>query len=248
MPFGIVCPFLVSKWITGSAPLRLFMRGYLLRLCVCCIWAATVAATPFLHNGDHSILFYVCLFVITTLYNVCSDLMFVSMMAFFARVSDPRIGGSYMTFLNTMANIGSQWPRAVSLWLMDPLTRRDCTGVNVSAGEKCPVVLDGYFVQVGAGVVLGLCWVAIFWPRVKRLQQEPLSSWRVSLTGAAAAAAAKTAAAAAATAKPAEEIELKSAAAAGKVVDVATASSISSSRSSSSSSSGFSAADNKKQE
>ncbi|CDJ70560.1 acetyl-CoA transporter, putative [Eimeria necatrix] len=173
-------------------------------------------------------------------------------MAFFARVSDPRIGGSYMTFLNTMANIGSQvsrWPRAVSLWLMDPLTRRDCTGVNVSAGEKCPVVLDGYFVQVGAGVVLGLCWVAIFWPRVKRLQQEPLSSWRVSLTGAAAAAAAaKTAAAAAATAKPAEEVELKSAAAAGKVLDVATASSISSSRSSSSSSSCFSAADNKKQE
>lgn len=29
-------------------------------------------------------------------------------MAFFARISDPRIGGTYMTFLNTMSNIGGQ--------------------------------------------------------------------------------------------------------------------------------------------
>ncbi|CDJ56141.1 acetyl-CoA transporter, putative [Eimeria maxima] len=80
-------------------------------------------------------------------------------MAFFARVSDPRIGGSYMTFLNTIANIGSQWPRAVSLWLMDPLTIRDCTGVDTSvAGAKCPVVLDGYFVQIGGCFILdNLC-------------------------------------------------------------------------------------------
>jgi len=32
--------------------------------------------------------------------------MFVAQMAFFARVSDPLIGGSYMTLLNTLANLG----------------------------------------------------------------------------------------------------------------------------------------------
>jgi hypothetical protein len=32
--------------------------------------------------------------------------MFVSQMAFFARVSDQTIGGVYMTFLATLANIG----------------------------------------------------------------------------------------------------------------------------------------------
>jgi len=34
--------------------------------------------------------------------------MFVSMMAFSAKVSDPRIGGTYMTLLNTVANLGGK--------------------------------------------------------------------------------------------------------------------------------------------
>lgn len=29
-------------------------------------------------------------------------------MAFFARISDPSIGGTYMTFLNTISNLGTK--------------------------------------------------------------------------------------------------------------------------------------------
>ncbi len=32
--------------------------------------------------------------------------MFVSIMAFFAQVSDPAVGGTYMTLLNTITNLG----------------------------------------------------------------------------------------------------------------------------------------------
>jgi Acetyl-coenzyme A transporter 1 len=32
--------------------------------------------------------------------------MFVPLMAFFAKVSDPAIGGTYMTLLNTVCNFG----------------------------------------------------------------------------------------------------------------------------------------------
>ena len=39
-----------------------------------------------------------------------STLMFTSMMAFFARVADPGLGGTYMTLLNTLANVGAKWP------------------------------------------------------------------------------------------------------------------------------------------
>ena len=34
--------------------------------------------------------------------------MFVSQMAFFATVSDPKIGGTYMTLLNTLTNLGKK--------------------------------------------------------------------------------------------------------------------------------------------
>ena len=37
---------------------------------------------------------------------VVMNAMFVSQMAFFARVSDARVGGTYMTLLNTLANLG----------------------------------------------------------------------------------------------------------------------------------------------
>jgi PAT family acetyl-CoA transporter-like MFS transporter 1 len=60
-----------------------------------------------------------------------SQLMFVSQMAFFARVSDPAIGGTYMTLLNTVANLGSKWPASLSLALMEPLTSATCA-INVS--------------------------------------------------------------------------------------------------------------------
>lgn len=53
--------------------------------------------------------------------------MFVSVMAFFARVSDPAVGGTYMTLLNTLANLGGQWPSTLALWLVDFLTWKSCS-------------------------------------------------------------------------------------------------------------------------
>ena len=47
---------------------------------------------------------------------------FVSTMAFFARISDPAIGGTYMTFLNTLTNLGNMWPNSFTLWFVDFLT------------------------------------------------------------------------------------------------------------------------------
>jgi len=48
--------------------------------------------------------------------------MFVSVMSFFAKISDPAVGGTYMTLLNTICNLGGNWPSTLALWLVDPLT------------------------------------------------------------------------------------------------------------------------------
>ena len=52
--------------------------------------------------------------------------MFVSIMAFFARISDPAVGGTYMTFLNTLTNLGGNWPATLALWWVDVLTYKQC--------------------------------------------------------------------------------------------------------------------------
>lgn len=62
--------------------------------------------------------------------------MFVSSMAFNARVSDPAIGGTYMTLLNTFANLGGVWTTSTALWFVDVLTWKSCVGAK-STGFSC---------------------------------------------------------------------------------------------------------------
>ena len=52
--------------------------------------------------------------------------MFVSIMAFFAKISDPAVGGTYMTLLNTLTNLGGNWPATLALWWVDVLTVKKC--------------------------------------------------------------------------------------------------------------------------
>lgn len=60
--------------------------------------------------------------------------MYVACMAFHAKVSDPLIGGTYMTLLNTVTNLGGNWPSTVALWMVDPLTSKECQG---AVGQSC---------------------------------------------------------------------------------------------------------------
>lgn len=53
--------------------------------------------------------------------------MFVASMAFFAKISDPRSGGTYMTLLNTLSNLGGTWPSTVILYFVDLLTWKECS-------------------------------------------------------------------------------------------------------------------------
>jgi len=55
--------------------------------------------------------------------------MFVGLMAFNAKISDPKVGGTYMTLLNTVANFGGNWPSTVALWLVDEISWATCVGL-----------------------------------------------------------------------------------------------------------------------
>lgn len=63
--------------------------------------------------------------------------MFVAVMAFFARISDPAVGGTYMTLLNTVSNLGGNWPSTVVLWLVDVLTWGRCNIPDTQTDNMC---------------------------------------------------------------------------------------------------------------
>lgn len=53
--------------------------------------------------------------------------MMLTIMAFYANISDPKIGGTNMTLLSTIGNIGMIWSKTAALWLIDLLTFCICS-------------------------------------------------------------------------------------------------------------------------
>ncbi|KAG8242745.1 hypothetical protein J6590_059990 [Homalodisca vitripennis] len=115
--------------------------------------------------------------------------MFVAKMAFFARSSDPALGGTYMTLMNTLNNIGSSWPNSLVLLLVDPLTFKRCPtddSNTCSTSELtkdcvggCVTQVDGYYVLIAACMIFGLLWLMWAGPITRELQKKDPQEWKV---------------------------------------------------------------------
>jgi len=53
--------------------------------------------------------------------------MIQTLVAFFTKISDPKIGGTIMTLLNTIRSIGISGSETFALWLIDMLTFKNCS-------------------------------------------------------------------------------------------------------------------------
>lgn len=131
---------------------------------------------------------------------------FLADMAFMARISDPLVGASYMTLLNTLSNLGGRWVKTFFLWLVDIITWRTCVVEDLSSlnstsldsfniaskcsnkdqqlicksiGGTCIIDVDGYYIEVALNAVYGVCWY--FWGKslLEYLQKLPRSDWHV---------------------------------------------------------------------
>lgn len=70
--------------------------------------------------------YFVALFVLMIFKSAVSIILFIAKMAIFASVSDPLIGGTYITFLTTISNLGSKYPETINLYLIDFLSLKTC--------------------------------------------------------------------------------------------------------------------------
>eukprot|EP00435_Cladocopium_sp_Y103_P024364 s2016_g6.t1 len=92
--------------------------------------------------------------------------MFVSTMAFFARISDPGMGGTYMTLVNTLSNLGGMWPGTVVLKVMEGISCQH---------ESCLVKMDGFYIMSGLSFVYGVLWYLLAGSHARRVQTIKLS-------------------------------------------------------------------------
>lgn len=191
---GILIPILLTKYTSGPRPLEVFLHSYNLRLVVGLMYAVLLpfARLAYTVPGFASLSFRAYFLFSLFVHEVAANGMWISQMAFFAKISDPLIGGTYMTLLNTISNLGSTWVRSASLYFLDHTTVKGCvaldSGVGIpieepctstivqemckEMGGKCTSVVDGYYVELAVCTLLGVLWVVRMRKRVLKLQDS----------------------------------------------------------------------------
>ncbi|TDH15041.1 hypothetical protein EPR50_G00027330 [Perca flavescens] len=192
VPLQILLPVIISKYTAGPRPLDVFYKAFPFRLLIGLLYALLVWWTPSVkEEGGFPVYYYAIVLLSYALHQVALYSMYVACMAFHAKVSDPLIGGTYMTLLNTVTNLGGNWPSTVALWMVDPLTSKECqgavgqscgspdeAGLCVKEGGVCVTALDGYYVESVVCVVIGLAWWVWLGKKMRRLQDQSPAAWR----------------------------------------------------------------------
>ena len=183
-----------------AKPLSVFGAVYPGRLVtglVSCVLVHLVTATD--TEGGVPYWLYAVVAAASFCFVAVQESAFVSLMAFFNRVSDPAIGGTYMTMLNTISNLGSAWPATFALYLVGQTTITRCVPLecvdifpgaakvrNILTGRPegdcgCveTTIVDGYLITCGVSLVMGIAWYIFMSKRVAGLQALPLSAWRI---------------------------------------------------------------------
>ncbi|KAL7464023.1 hypothetical protein ACHAXS_004365 [Conticribra weissflogii] len=191
LPLGIIVPIVATK-VWHNHPLRQFMAAFRFRVTfVALIDVLMLLVVRSYKTNDgvifgtldatlSRIVFWGLLILSTACQTIVQSLQFNAQMTFFASRVDPAIGGSYMTLLNTFANLGGTWPSSVVMYLVGQLTvPPKCEDGEL--GEVCTGGRDAYFpLQLGLSI-LGCLWVVVMKNRVQYISDLPDDAWRTHI-------------------------------------------------------------------
>jgi MFS transporter, PAT family, solute carrier family 33 (acetyl-CoA transportor), member 1 len=180
LPLGIIVPIIGAK-IWHGHPLRQFMTAYKVRVTIVPILDILMLLAIKNHKTISKSFFWIAVVLSTAMQAIVNSLQFNAQMTFFASRVDPAIGGSYMTCLNTAANLGGTWPSSVVMYLVGLLTIPPKCSSTDGGGEVCVGGRDAYIpLQVGLAI-LGISWIFLLGTRVQKLAELPDDAWRTHL-------------------------------------------------------------------
>jgi MFS transporter, PAT family, solute carrier family 33 (acetyl-CoA transportor), member 1 len=180
LPLGIIVPVVASN-IWHGHPLRQFMFAYNIRITLVPLLDALMLKS--LQHGDavSQSLRWLAIIVSTAVQTIVSSLQLNAQMTFFASRVDPAIGGTYMTLLNTAANLGGTWPASAVMYMVGALTTAPTCTTDTAGIETCTGGVDSYFpMQIGLSVI-GMAWVMFLGGRVSKVAALPDDAWRTHL-------------------------------------------------------------------
>ncbi len=150
----IIAPLLIRH---TECPLIWFARSYVLYLIGAIPLAAYVYYTP---HMIHSNLYYPLLILFLGFNEFINTLRFAAQVGFFASISEPRIGSTYMTLLVTLYNLGFAVNSSFVLYVANWLPKK-----------------YAYIIAVGSCTIFGIIWFVFSYRTVKQLQKVPTHEW-----------------------------------------------------------------------
>jgi hypothetical protein len=141
--------------------------------------------------------YFLLVMLIMVLNSFMSTVQFVGMGSYFTKISDPAIGGTYMTLLNTLSNLGGTWPKYFVLLAVEYFTEAPCSLLDADGGiinctdqkakdlctkmsGTCSYQKDGYYFVNSLCISFGLITLLFYiLPKVQELERLPDSMWRL---------------------------------------------------------------------
>ncbi|XP_070491955.1 acetyl-coenzyme A transporter 1-like [Chironomus tepperi] len=205
VPIQLVLPFIISRYTAGPRPMSFYIKAFPYRLLMTVVIGLFVFFTPKMKTDDgFPFYFYLLLVCIYMVYQIPFRSMYICDMSFFAKISDPLIGGTYMTLMNTITNLGGSWVQTFFLWFVDVITWRRCIfdedlllsnstslpldnkcsdkiekEICTKSGGKCHTDIEGYYIEIGINVVYGIVWFCLIKNLILYLQSLPAKEWYV---------------------------------------------------------------------
>ncbi|KAF2196159.1 acetyl coenzyme a transporter [Delitschia confertaspora ATCC 74209] len=204
-PFELGLGYYIGKWCQTYPPMQIWCWAFVGRLAAAGFAQFVVSIFPPGGTTTWYLLMVIAEHVLSTFGNT---VMFVAVSAFHAKISDPVIGGTYMTLLATVSNLGGTFPRFFVLKFVDMFTVATCEPPTTpkmdglkgdlvtqafscaleadkhrcrDGGGYCNVTTDGYYVMNIICIIIG---IVTFWgfikPAALKLQSLPLRAWRIS--------------------------------------------------------------------
>lgn len=185
---------LIDNIVVGNAGvLTPWLYGYLGRL------LAAILGSFVLHNfpsdGKISKSYFVLVVIQHLLGSFMNTVQFVGISAFHTRIADPILGGTYMTLLNTMSNLGGTWPKFFIMTLINNTTIYECEispdkyEYLTGTPQECiyekfgtaTLVREGYYT---VNMFCCLFGIILYWTFLRRnaniLNKLPTEAWKVT--------------------------------------------------------------------
>ena len=139
-PFQLIFGYLAARWSKGDRALQPWVVAFFFRIGFALLSMAIVHGMPKAPIGAG---YFFVVIASTVAGSFASTVQFVGISAFHTQIADPLIGGTYMTLLNTVSNLGGTWPRYFVLKAVDLFTISSCQPPSSSSLMKDPEIVQG---------------------------------------------------------------------------------------------------------